>query len=161
MFTVLIFCIPVLTLLFWLFFNDLPEGFTKDLPVVARQALPFLSLVLALLVSFIPASVAIYGLITLRQLFKLYENGIVFSTENVSCFRRLGYTLIAWVFANFIFVPLISVVISINNPPGARQLTVGFGSSDLATLIIGAIVILVSWVMHEASRLEQEQAFTV
>jgi Protein of unknown function (DUF2975) len=161
LFTALIICIPVLSLLYWLFFNDLPKGFTNELPVVASQTLPLSSIALAILVSLIPMSVVIYGLLTLKELFKLYERGIVFSTKNVSCFRRLGYTLIAWVLANMIFVTLISVVISFNNPPGERTMVIGFGSSDLATLIIGAVVILISWVMHEASRLEDEQAFTI
>ena len=36
-----------------------------------------------------------------------------------------------------------------------------FGASDVGTLIIGAVVLLVSWVMKEASKLEDEQAHTV
>ncbi len=101
------------------------------------------------------------GAISLRELFKLYERAIVFSERNVNCFRRLGYTLISWVFANLIFVVLISVVLTFNNLPGERVVVAQFGSSDVVTLIIGAIVLLVSWVMEEASRLENEQAHTV
>lgn len=161
LFTVLIFFIPVMTLMYWMLFNYLPAGFTTELPVAVSQDLPFLTLLLAFLVNLIPVSVAVYGAISLRELFKLYERAIVFSERNVNCFRRLGYTLISWVFANLIFVVLISVVLTFNNLPGERVVVAQFGSSDVVTLIIGAIVLLVSWVMEEASRLENEQAHTV
>ncbi len=160
-FSALIICIPVFTLLYWLFFNSLPKGFTTELPVLTNQTLSLSTRALAFLVSLIPASVAIYGLLTLKELFKLYQKGIVFSAENVKCFRCLGYTLISWVGANMIFILLISVVLTFNNPVGERQIVAQFGFSDLATLITGAVVILVSWVMIEASKLEDEQAYTI
>jgi len=161
LFTVLTYCIPTMILLYWMFFNHLPIGFTSELPVVVKQILPFETLLLAFLVSLIPASVATYGVIKLRKLFSLYEKAIVFSEQNVKCFRHLGYTLISWVISNLIFVMLISVVLTFNNSPGERLMVAQFGISDIATLIIGLIIVLVSWVMNEASKLENEQAYTV
>jgi hypothetical protein len=147
--------------MYWLLFNYLPVGFITELPVVVNQSLPLKTLLLAFLVSLIPASVAIYGVINLKILFGLYEKAIVFSERNVKCFRRLGYALISWVIANLIFVVLISIVLTFNNSSGDRMIVAQFGVSDIGTLIIGAIVVLVSWVMHEASKLEEEQATTV
>jgi len=161
LFTFLMYCIPIVTLLYWLLFNYLPIGLTTELPVVVNQALPLQTLILAFIVSLIPASVAIYGAINLKELFKLYEKAIVFSEQNVKCFRRLGYTLIFWVVANLIFVMLISTVLTFNNLPGERMMVAQFRISDFGTLIIGAVVVLVSWVMNEASKLEDEQAYTV
>ena len=161
LFTVLIVSIPIFTVLFWLFFNYLPIGLTMGLPVIGSNALSLTGISLAILVSVIPVSVAVYGLNILKELFELYENAIVFSSRNVKCFRRLGYTLILWVFSNMVFVTLISVVLTYNNPIGERLIVAQFGTSDLATIIMGAIVVLVSWVMLEASKLETEQAYTV
>ncbi len=161
LFAVLIICTPLFMLLYWLFFNYLPSGLTTGLPAPVNQSLPLVTLMLAFLVSLIPLSVAIYGLFTLKRLFTLYENAIVFSVKNVQCFRHLGYTLISWVFANMVFVTLVSIVITFNNPPGERIVIAQFGISDIATLIIGAVVVLISWVMKEASKLENEQAYTV
>jgi hypothetical protein len=154
-------CTPILTLLYWLVFNYLPNSLTTELPVAVNNAFSLSTRSLAFLVSLIPMSVAIYGLITLKELFKLYEDTIYFSVKNVKCFAHLGYTLIAWVFTNMIFVTLISLVISFNNPPGERMVVVGFEISDMATLIIGTLIVLVSWVMNEASKLEDEQTYTV
>jgi len=161
LFAALVFFIPILTLMYWAFFNYLPVGFTTELPVVVTQALSINTLFMAFLVSLIPMSVATYGAINLKALFKLYEKAIVFSEKNVNCIRRLGYTLIFWVIANFVFVVLISIVLTFNNLPGERAIVAQFGVSDIGTLIIGAVIVLVSWVMHEASKLEDEQAHTV
>ncbi len=69
--------------------------------------------------------------------------------------------MIFWVVANFVFVVLISLVLSFNKLPGERVMVAQLGVSDIGTLIIGAVIVLVSWVMKEASRLEDEQAHTV
>ena len=97
----------------------------------------------------------------MKELFALYEHGIIFSNENVRCFRRLGYTLVVWFFAKLLFIPLISVVLTYNNPSGERMIAVGIGSYDLSTLITGAIVVTISWVMGEASKLQDLQDHTV
>ncbi len=153
--------VPLLNLLYWASFNHLPDGLLADLPAAAIQPLSGLSLSLAFVVSLLPVGVALYGLITLEALFKLYQKGIVFSQQNVRLFRRLGFVLLTWVAANALFTPLISVVITFNNPPGSRELVAQFGVLDLSTLVIGAVVLLLSWVMNEGHKLEDEQAHTI
>jgi hypothetical protein len=161
LFSFLIICTPVSILLFWLFFNSIPASFKGDLPLSINDTLPLLTLTLAFFVCMIPGSVTVYALLTLKELFKLYENAVVFSAANVKCFRRLGYTMIIWVLAKIISTSLLSIVLSFNNPPGERQLVVQFSSTDIATLVIGAIVLVISWVMNEACKLNEEQAYTV
>jgi len=161
LFTALIFLIPLMDLLFWLSFNRLSEGFLAGLPATANQDLSPLSLALGFLVSLIPVTVAVYGMVTLSRLFRLYENAIVFTRDNVLLIRKLGYVIIAWVAANLAFTPLISVVITHSNPVGQRMLTAGFDLSDFSALIMGAIVVFVSCVMDEGRKLEDEQMHTV
>ncbi len=157
----LILAVPAGTLLYWLFFNSLSDGFLAELPVLPNEGLSSLQIILAVLVSFIPMSVGLYTLITLRILFTLYESGVIFSVENVTCFRRLGYALIAWVIANMLFTPLISLVLSFANAPGNRNLVMNFGIEDISTLIIGGVVLIVAWVMNEGHKLQDEQTYTV
>ena len=161
LFSFLIICTPVSILLFWLFFNSIPASFKGDLPLNINDTLPLLTLALAFLVCLIPGSVTIYALLTLKELFKLYEKAVVFSAANVKCFRRLGYAMIIWVLAKMVSTSLLSIVLSFNNQPGDRQLVVQFSSTDIATLVIGSIVLVISWVMSEACKLNDEQAFTV
>ncbi len=148
--------------LYWASFNHLPDGFIElPVAVAANQTLSYSSLALAFCVSLIPVSVAMFGMVTLTKLFKLYENAIVFAAENVKYVRRLGYILIYWVIASAIFTTLISIVISFANPPGQRMMVAEFQISDLSTLLIGAIVILISWIMEEGRKLEEETAHTI
>jgi len=159
-FTGLIFLIPAMDILYWLSFNHLPDGLFK-LPVVASQELSLQIRLLAILASLIPVSVASFGAFTLAKLFKLYEKAIIFTAENVKHFRTLGYVIIFWVFAKMIYITLISAIISFSNPPGQRMLVAQFELPDMSALIIGAIAILISWIMDEGRKLEDEQAHTV
>lgn len=165
LFRALILLIPLLTLFFWLFFNHLPEGFTEELPgikAVDSREFTLTTRMFGFLVCVFPMSIAIYGLIKLTTLFRLYQKGVVFSVTNADCFRRLGYSLIGWVCAKmFLYWPLMSVVVTFNNAPGERLLMIAIGSPEIGLLLLGAIVVLISWVMREAARLEEEQAFTV
>jgi len=151
----------VITLTYWLFFNSLPEGLIVGLPVAVNQPLPLQTLLIAMLVSLLPMAVAIYGVVNLRGLFSLYERAIIFSEHNVNYFRRLGYALIMWVAANFLFVVMISIALTFNNAPGERLVVAEFDVSDALTLIIAAVILLISWVMKEGARLKDEQAYTV
>lgn len=158
--TVLIILIPIATLMYWLFFNSLPVGFHSGLPVRVRTDLPLSTLILGFMISLIPLSATLYGANNLKRLFGLYEKGIVFAEENVSCFRHIGYALLSWVAANFVYVMLISFTLNYAEPFGSRVVA-RFGSTDIVLLIIGAVILLVSWVMQEAVALEDEHAHTV
>jgi len=101
--------------------------------------------------------VIIYGIVKLRRLFSLYENGIIFSKDNVGCFLGMGWALIVLVVAETVSTSILSVVLTFANPPGQRMLTVGFSSGDFTTLCSGLAVLLVSWAMDEGRRIKEEQ----
>jgi len=157
----LMICIPIADVIFWTMYNYLPASEILILKMDVSPNLDLATRFYLLLTSLIPVSVLIFAVFTLAQLFRLYEKGIVFSTSNVKRYRRLGYLIIFWVLALFIFTPLASLVVSINSPPGERFITIGFELLDVFTLITGAIVVLISWVMDEGRKLEDEKALTV
>lgn len=161
LFNALLVVVPVAGLFYWALFNRLPVELHSDLPVMPSRDLTIIQLVLGALVSLLPIGVIIYGLVTLKGLFRLYADGIIFANENVKYFRQLGYTFIAWVIAATLFTPLISMVVSFTNPVGQRELVVGFELIDIFTLIIAGIVLIIAWVMNEGRKLEDEQAHTV
>lgn len=161
LFKVLLVAIPVLTLFYWVFINHLPEGFYSDLPVMPTQALSPFQRMLGVIVSLLPVSVVLYGLMTLTGLFRLYADGIIFSDQNVRYLQRLGYSFIVWVIATTVSTPLMSLVISMANAPGERVLVAQFGIVDIFTLIIGGIVLVIAWVMNVGRELEDDQRYTV
>lgn len=160
LFIILMFGIPLLDAGYWLFFNQLPKTLI-ELPFMVSQELSLLTRTLALLVSLLPVGTATFGVYTLARLFGLYGKAVIFTAENVKHFRTLGYTLLFWVVARLIYLPLLSLILSFTNPPGQRIVAAGFYLLDVTALVTGAVVLLISWVMDEGRKLEDEQAHTI
>jgi len=153
--------VPLCLAAYWLFLNDLPHSMYAPLPVAPSVSLgPGLRL-LGFLATMIPCGVLLYALTRLRRLFALYRKGIIFDRQNVACYRDLGKALLCWSGAAFVQTPLLSMIITLPNPPGTRLLMLGVGSGELDCLFLGGLVLLVSWVMDEGRRLDEEQALTV
>jgi hypothetical protein len=124
-------------------------GPIHDLSVTA----PFMGFIFSLL----PNIVMIYGIIILRRLFSLYEKEIIFSKDNVRCFRRMGWALIGLFIANTISNALLTAVLSWANPPGRRVIALAFTSGDFTPLVLGMVVLFISWAMDEGRRIKEEQ----
>jgi hypothetical protein len=158
----LIFCLPVLCALYWTFFNRIYHmGPLPPLPVRVDHDLPGLTRFLAFVVDLIPMGVIIYGLGKLEGLFGLYEKGRIFTAQNVAYFRSLGRTLIVWVGFDVVRNSLLSMVLTLDNPPGQRVITVGLGSADFTAIFVGIVVLIISWVMDEGRKIQEDQALIV
>lgn len=160
LFAALVVILPLLSLGYWLGFNYFSQEFVP-LPVRAEAELSLLVRLLGFVISMLPIGVVIAAMHILSKLFSLYEQGIVFSTRTVKYFRQLGWVLMLWVLANFLYLPMLSGVVTSVNPPGHRLIAAQLDLSDFVILLMGAIVVLISWVMDEARKLEEEHAHTV
>ncbi len=159
--TALMALLPLFLAAYWALLNELPRSMLEPLPVAPSGALgPGLRL-LGFLATMIPCGVLLYALWRLRRLFSLYMAGRIFGPENVACYRALGKTLMCWAGAAFVQTPLLSIIATLPNPPGTRLLMLGVGSGELGFLFLGGLVLVVSWVMDEGRRLDEEQALTV
>ena len=116
---------------------------------------------LALLVNFIPFGIFMLAMVFLSKLFKLYEEFKIFSAGSVRCIRNLGMTLLIGQLLHPIYYGLFTLTMTISNPPGHRMIAIAYGSDQFLLLMIAAIIILVSWIMDEGRKLEEEQAATV
>lgn len=152
---------PALCAVYWLYFNEFPEVMKAKIGILGRPELSIVNRVLCFVATMLPAGVAMYGFSVLRGLFGLYSGGEIFSARNVACYRKLGRTLLYWAGAVFLNTTLISLAASVGMPPGQRHVTVGFGSIELVALFAGAVALVISWVMDEGRRIEEEQALTI
>ena len=160
--TGLIFCLPALNGLFWTFFNHVyPKMHMIPLPVRVDHEVSAFCRFLAFFADMIPLLATVYGLLKLRDLFLLYENGSFFTERNVACFRSLGKTLLVWVGCDIVRYSLLSVILTLGNPPGQRLLTIGLNSGEFSGVFVGMVVLIVSWVMDEARKLEEDRALIV
>ena len=102
-----------------------------------------------------------YGLSILIKLFKLYEAGIFFSGDNVSCFKKMSSALFGWVIAGIVATPLTALILTMNNPSGQHVVELSFQSADLTALIVGGILRVVAGVMGSAQSLQEESELTI
>lgn len=164
---VMIFILPIMCGLFWGFFNQLysPSSFFPTsmipLPVPVDGDLSGLVRLLACLTAMIPLSVLIFGLYKLRELFGYYEKGCIFSGRTVSCFRSLGRALILWVVCDVATTPLLGLVLTMEQPPGRHVLVLGLFPADFIAAFVGAVIMLIAWVMDEARLLYEDQALII
>jgi len=113
---------------------------------------------LACLVGLAQAAIAVFAVWRLRRLFGLYADGLIFTADNTRCLRHFAAAILAFAIAKPVTGALLSVVLTMNNPPGQRQITVSLGSSELATLFIGGVFLIIAWIMDEAREMAEEQA---
>lgn len=163
---VMMISLPIVCALFWTFFNQIyTSSFIPTsmipLPVPVDGELSGLIRLLAFLVEMIPMAVLIFGLHKLRELFRLYQNGHIFTDRNVSCFRCLGRTLIVWVLCDVVKIPLLSLVLTMEKPPGQHVVSLGLFPADIIAAFVGAVILIIAWVMDEARLIHEDQALII
>lgn len=174
-FNALLVILPLTIMIQWLFIDTdtlkslLDQGFLQK-PVLTPEGYVNLSTIqwsfltkgiglLAQCVGLLPLFLSLF---ILKLIFQNYQQGEIFSTINASHYRYLGWlffldALIAKPLSNLLMV----LAVTLANPPGHRYITLSFGTPNIEALFCGMIVIVISWVMLEASKLHEEQKLTV
>lgn len=134
---------------------------SDDISRYTQLPLSITTRIIASIVTLFLCAIIMYALRVLIHLFRNYERNEIFSLNNAMSYQKLGYCLFYWVGASVIYGAVMSVVLSFNNPPGERILSVGFVGMDLLTIMFGFIVLIISWVMKEGFILAEENNHTI
>ncbi|HEX7639670.1 MAG TPA: DUF2975 domain-containing protein [Burkholderiaceae bacterium] len=106
----------------------------------------------------VPLAVILTALLRLWRLLGEYERDRVFSPRALESLRSFA----RWMTAAAIVSPLsnavLSVLATLGNAPGHRQLSVNISSEDYVMLLFGGVVLAISSVMAEAARLAEDNA---
>ena len=116
---------------------------------------------LGFLVSTIPLAVELFIVYSLIKLFRLYEQAEIFSLNNVRYLRNIGYALFVGQVINPFYQFVMGIVLTLNNPKGHRYAAFTFDQTNISLLLMGLLMILVSWIMAEGCKLHEEQQLTV
>ena len=94
-------------------------------------------------------------------MFSFYEQGKIFTLQNVACYRKIGYGTLVYAFSELLYNSVLSVILTFHRPEGQRELHITIGTVDLTTVVVGIMVLCISWVMKEAAAMEEERLYTV
>ena len=105
-----------------------------------------------------PLGFTVWAMWSLHRLFANYAQGRVFLPEPLRHLNNVANALFLGVLAEFVMQAPISYLLSLNRPPGHREISLSFGSNDAAWLFIAGTVLVVARVMAEARRVADENA---
>ena len=155
--TVAIVVLPAGLALMWLFFDTVRDGWPTISGVLnLPPKLPVAERIAGFAITMIPAGLFIYGLFRLRALFGLYARGEVFHPAAARCLRGFAWALVLVGASNPLTSALLSVALTLGNPPGERTLAISLSSDDLGTIFLGGLLLVIAWIMGEAGRIAEE-----
>lgn len=167
LFQALFIMLPLLTIYAWaypgplvLFNHMIVLNFIPDDHLIT-QPLSVTTKMIGFLVGLIPTSIHLLILYFLIKLFRLYEHGIIFSQINVTTIRNIAYGLLAMEIVDPIYQALISITLSWSHAPGHRVISIGLSGVNIAIIFVAILMILISWIMAEGYRLQEEQNHTI
>lgn len=147
--------VPGAVALSWLLFDGWRFA-APALNVPVPDSLPLPVFSIGLVVALIPAMIAVVALSRLRRLFGLYSAGRIFDLAAVTCLRQFAWTVLLMAVIQPLVGALLSVIITLDNPPGQRALALSFGSAEVAAALLGGLMVVIAWVMREGCRLSEE-----
>ena len=136
----------------WLSFDVNHLGATLSISV------PLLYRLAALVCDLVPTGFSVWALWSLRQLFLKYSVGEVFSAEALQYLNNVAVALFAGVIVDFAMQAPISFLLTWPLGRGHTEISLGFGSSDVAQLFMAGVVLVIARVMVVARRVADENA---
>ncbi|MCH2250626.1 MAG: DUF2975 domain-containing protein, partial [Cognatishimia sp.] len=90
--------------------------------------------------------------LNMRRLFAHYSQGHVLTFESARLLHRIGRFLLTVALLRLVSYPVLSVLLTLGNPEGQRQLSMALTEGDIGFLIAAGFVFLVGTAMHEAAQ---------
>lgn len=96
------------------------------------------------------------GIYFLRRAFVGFAKGEFFNEQNSRALKRFSICLFAQALAKPLHFSLASVLLSLNHPAGQKMLSISFGSNELKIIVLAMILWVLSSLLVEASKIENE-----
>lgn len=99
-----------------------------------------------------------FGLIRLAACFRGFAREELFSPATIAGLRDFAGAILFWSLTQPLFGAAISVILTMGAPEGQRHLAVQVSSNFVLMSVFALCVLVVSWVLSEASALSDENA---
>ena len=104
----------------------------------------------------LPLGLLLVGVSQAQACFALFAQGEVFSSQTTALLRRFAGWVAAAALAAILASTVVSVLLTLTNPPGMRHLAIGIGSDHVFTLFFAATVWLMAAVIGQGQALAEE-----
>lgn len=153
----LLVALPLALLWHWATASEADLAMHSNLPPSAIQSPLLLWQRLAgAAASAVPLGLMLLGVWQARQCFALFASGQVFTARATAYLRSLA-GWVAWAaLAAILSGAVVSVLLTLGNPPGTRHLVVGLGFDHVLTLFFAALVWLIADVIGQGELLAHE-----
>ncbi len=98
----------------------------------------------------------VVGLLSLRSAFRAIGRHETIGIEAARWLRRSGIAFFINALAILVSRPVVSLILSIDMPPGQRFLSIGFGTPELLTLLVSGVLVMFGHLMTVAAEVENE-----
>lgn len=112
--------------------------------------------VIGALLSELPVVAFCVGLWQARQCLKTFAGGQIFSQLAVQYLQRFSMWMIVSALGSIVVGALLSVLLSFNNSPGNRHLSIGVSSDQLLLLFFAGLVWVMAGIISEALLVVEE-----
>lgn len=174
-FNILLVGLPLFLSILWVFIDDDPikkavsEGLffewtrtPEGVVNLAKIAWTPLTKFIGFMGSLLGNLPVLLGLFILKAVFRNYRKGEIFNITNAQQYKYLGWLFFLDAFITRPLSEMLQVLaVTLTYPPGHRYITLGFGTPNIEALFCGILVIVISWVMVEGYKLQEEQKLTV
>lgn len=158
----LIVFLPVSVLVAWLNYDVFGAGLAERLGIGQEHGVPDalmpVQIAMGIGVMMVPVGLMMFALWNLRRLFMGFGAGQIFTLENTRSLRIFAWSAMAVIVVQFFTDGLLSVVLTLNNPPGQRVLALSLSSEQIVALFIGAVFVVIARVLEEGRKLADENA---
>ncbi|OGB79234.1 MAG: hypothetical protein A2496_11065 [Burkholderiales bacterium RIFOXYC12_FULL_60_6] len=154
---VLVVLLPVAWLGYWMTSDAAQLALQAHLPAgVIQPGLPPWQRVAAAAANAVPMACVLLGVWQVKRCFTAFAQGQVFTAHATAHLRRFAGWTAAAALAAIVSVPVISVLLTLHNLPGERQLVVSLSSEHVFTLFFAALVWLMADIMGQGQALAEE-----
>lgn len=149
--------LPVTLAVYWAVAGDGVLAGHANLPASAIGALlqPWQRLAGAVVMG-LPLAFLLTGLWQAKRCFEQFAQGRVFTRQATGLLRRFAGWVAAAALAAIVASAATSVLLTLHNPPGMRQLALGVGSNHLFTFFFAGVVWLMAAVIGQGQALAEE-----
>ena len=153
----LLLILPVAWLWHWMTaaVPDLAMQANLSAGVIQLELLP-LQRVAAAAVNAVPLVCVLVGVWQVKQCFQAFTQGQIFTSQAIAHLRRFAGWVAAAALAAIVSGAVVSVLLTLQNAPGTRQLAIGVSSDHVFTLFFAALVWLMADIMGQGQALAEE-----